>query len=234
MSKWLSKLKVKAILPAAALIAAAAIGTTFAWKQWDLSVTNRLQAHTTEVDVQEEFDGNKKENVAFKNDGSSSVFLRVAYSEYWEKGEGNDRKILPNTMKDDSGAEISAAEKVWSENWKNSEKWIHCSDGWSYYKTSLSPGESTPVILISAQPRTSDLPEEYQGANYHLYFKAEVVQCSDESNTLNSDEVNRAAINEVFGKSLGEEALTFNIVDEKKIYTVAWPGDMSWEAFEGR
>ena len=78
------------------------------------------------------------------------------------------------------------------------------------------------------------LPEEYQGANYHLYFKAEVVQCSDESNTLNSAEVNRAAINEVFGKSLGEKALTFNIVDEKKIYTVAWPGDMSWEAFEGR
>ena len=57
MNGWLKKIRVKAILPAAAFLAAAAIGTTFAWQTWDLSVTNELKSHTTEVEVEEpEFD----------------------------------------------------------------------------------------------------------------------------------------------------------------------------------
>ena len=227
MNKWLNKLKVKAILPAAALIAAAAIGTTFAWKQWDLSVTNQLQAHTTQVSVQETFNRETKENVSFKNEGSSSVFLRVAYSEYWEK----DGKILSNTVKDASGNIDSVAKKEWSDAWKNSTEWTHCSDGWSYYNTSLQPGRETATVLQKAElPATENLPEEYRGAEYHLYFKAEVVQCSDGSNTLNSDQVNVEAINSVFAKEIAKG----NLTRDKNIYTVTWPNSVSWENFEGR
>lgn len=53
MKNLLVKLKMKAILPAAAIFAAAAIGTTFAWQTWDLSVTNELRSHVTEVEVEE-------------------------------------------------------------------------------------------------------------------------------------------------------------------------------------
>lgn len=191
MNKKLNKLKVKAILPAAALLAAAAIGTTFAWQQWDLSIVNRLKAQDTSVSVQEEFDKDLKENVSFTNTGSSSVFLRVAYSEYWEK-EGS---ILSNT--DENGDEI--AQKTWAEAWGTD--WTHCSDGWSYYNHSLPAGASTGVILQEASASSDELPAEYEDAVYNLYFTAEVVQCSDGVNTKNSDEVNEAAIKEVFGRS---------------------------------
>ena len=80
MNSLLKKLKMKAILPAAAFLAAAAIGTTFAWQTWDLSVTNELRSHETKVEVEEpEFhpeDGVKK--VRFKNTGNSSIFLRIS------------------------------------------------------------------------------------------------------------------------------------------------------------
>ena len=101
--KWLiKKIKMKAILPAAAFLAAAAIGTTFAWQTWDLSVTNELKSHTTEVEVEEpEFDpstGTKQ--VQFTNTGNSSVFLRVSYTEYWEKEENNTSYLISNTAAD--------------------------------------------------------------------------------------------------------------------------------------
>ena len=231
MNKWLNKLKVKAILPAAALMAAAAIGTTFAWQQWDLSVENQMKAHDTAVSVNETFEENNKElkqNVYFKNEGSSSVFLRVAFSEYWEK----DGKILSNTVNGES-----VAKKEWAPDWTNSEDWTHCRDGWSYYKISLKPDESTDPILISAEANSDDLPEEYVGANYHLYFKAEVVQCSDGINTLNSDAVNVAAINEVFKTSITTAAFSKTEVEldngeTAEVYQVTWPGNVPWEEFK--
>lgn len=196
MNKWLNKLKVKAILPAAALIAAAAIGTTFAWQQWDLSVENQLKAHDTKVVVNEEFNNEVKENVSFTNNGSSSVFLRVAYSEYWEK----NGLILSNVDEDGN----SIAQKEWSDAWTEGDAcaWTHCTDGWSYYNRSLRAGESTGTILKKASANSENLPAEYEGAQYHLYFKAEVVQCSDGSNTLNCDKVNEDAIKEVFAKNV--------------------------------
>lgn len=229
MNKWLNKLKVKAILPAAALMAAAAIGTTFAWQQWDLSVENRMKAHDTAVSVQESFDQQTKKDVYFKNEGSSSVFLRVAFSEYWEK----DGKILSNTVNGES-----VAQKDWGDDWKNSIRWTHCEDGWSYYNTSLKPGGSTDYILLEAKADSNDLPEEYVGAKYHLYFKAEVVQCSDGINTLNSEAVNVAAINEVFEKSITADAIDKTEVaigngETAEVYQVIWPGKVIWENFKG-
>lgn len=194
MNKWLNKLKVKAILPAAALFAAAAIGTTFAWQHWELSVTNELKAHTTEVTVKETFDKKKKENVSFQNTGTSSVFLRVAYSEYWETGE--DKRILSNTG--ETGGAVASI--VWPEDF--STNWTHCSDGWYYYNRSLQANEETELFLVSAQASTDSLPKEYEGAKYQLYLKAEVVQCSDGFHTANSDEVNEKAIQEIFGRNV--------------------------------
>lgn len=188
MSNWLKKLKMKAILPAAAVIAAAAIGTTFAWQTWDLSVTNQLRSHETEILVEENFDKEHPfdhKNVWFKNEGSSSVFLRVSYTDYWQKGE----EILSNQL---SGQAV--AEKHW-----NRKDWTEI-DGWYYYNRILKKGERTEDILTKVDP-PAPFPEEYKGAEYHLYFKAEVVQCSDGSNTLNSEEVNNDATQKMFGRS---------------------------------
>ncbi|MCI9104559.1 MAG: hypothetical protein HFG56_00740 [Lachnospiraceae bacterium] len=213
--KWLiKKIKMKAILPAAAFLAAAAIGTTFAWQTWDLSVTNELKSHTTEVEVEEpEFDpstGTKQ--VQFTNTGNSSVFLRVSYTEYWEKEENNTSYLISNTAAD--GTEM--ATKHWTDDWAS--EWTNGNDGWYYYNKVLEPGTSTNLILeeVTFENVTT---EEYLNAHYRLYFKAEVVQCSDGSNTLNSEEVNKDATNSLFGKI----AQVVEISDGDKIVkTVVW------------
>lgn len=217
MNNWHKKLKKKAILPAAAfLMAAAAIGTTFAWRTWDLSITNNLKAHETKVIIDETgFNPlTGKKPVVFKNDGSSSVYLRVAYSEYWiadEKEvqadqskhwgyneheqptwehENTSTKVLSN--KDANGNDIAV--KTWTSAWETD--WEKGNDGWYYYKKVLLAGEKTDPILDSVS--IVKVPEEYQKANYRLFFKAEVVQCSDGSNTLNSDQVNADALQKLF------------------------------------
>lgn len=198
MKNLLIKLKMKAILPAAAILAAAAIGTTFAWQTWDLSVTNELRSHTTEVNIEEpDFrPGDGVKQVQFRNTGNSSVFLRVSFTEYWEKVEnGSSKYLLSNKV---NGKEM--ATKHWTKYWE-SDLWINGGDGWYYYTKVLKPGKPTELILdgVTFENVTND-NQEYLNANYRLYFKAEVVQCSDGSNTLNCEEVNKAATKELFGK----------------------------------
>ena len=201
MNNWLKKLKVKAILPAAAILAAAAIGTTFAWQNWDLGVTNQLKAHDTDVTIEEEFDAYDYKKVKFTNTGSSSVFLRVSYTEYWEMVKGSESYLLSNQV----GA-TDVAIKIWTEKWPEYSSnpaipdWTEGEDGWFYYNWILKADTSTGLILTDVD-LIQPLPEAYQNADYHLYFKTEAVQCSDGSNTLNSPEVNAAATKKVFGVS---------------------------------
>lgn len=205
MNRLLNKIKVKAILPAAAFLAAAAIGTTFAWQKWDLDITNELRSHTTAVSVDEEFDENDPfdhKKVKFKNEGSSSVFLRVSYTEYWQKGD----YILSNQVGDEIVAvKIGPGNK---NDWSNRDGWPDINDwqlidGWYYYKKVLKKGESTSEILsrVVIPENFAEKFPEYVGAQYHLYFKVEAVQCSDGNNTLNSGAVNADATQKMFGKT---------------------------------
>lgn len=190
----LKKIKIKAILPAAAFLAAAAIGTTFAWQTWDLDVKNELRSENTNVSVKEEFKPFEHKKVWFENTGSSSVFLRVSYTEYWEKVQDGERYILSN--------QLSNGNEVVTKNWENEEKWEEI-DGWYYYTEILKNGESTlPILDGVTEPDYTSYPE-YKDAAYHLYFKAEVVQCSDsdDSKTLNRHEVNMDATSKIFGRS---------------------------------
>lgn len=221
MNNWLKKLKKKAILPAAAfLVAAAAIGTTFAWQQWDLSITNNLVSHTVVVEENEKFEPDKgTKEVIFKNTGDASVFLRVSYSEYWIKGEKelpdnknegphwidgeNTTNILSNIV---NGSEVAV--KTWGDKWpqasspSSTDIWFKAPDGWYYYKKVLLPDETTKEEeILKRVGFISPRPQGYDVANYRLFFKAEVVQCSDGVNTLNSEAVNAKATKELFGLS---------------------------------
>ena len=208
MNKWLKMIKVKAILPAAALIAAAAIGTTFAWQQWDLSVTNELKAHSTVVEIQEDFipdpENDWTKEVEFVNVGDSSVFLRVSYTEYWERTVDGEKQALSGL--DSSGNPIAtktwtqAWPEYWSDNKTATDDWVKKDDGWFYYRKVLHPGETTGDILEKVAFLTP-LPDGYNRDDYNLFFKVEVVQCSDGSGTLNSDVVNKNATEKVFGRA---------------------------------
>lgn len=241
MNNWLSRLKKKAILPAMAfLTAAATIGTTFAWQQWDLSIKNNLKAHDVAVQIEEKFkpeEGHKQ--VTFKNTGDSSVFLRVSYAEYWINQETGvyglhddpnwnygeiPTNILSNTV---NGIEI--AKKAWVSEWPDSGSgdtsiWFDAKDGWYYYKKVLHTDDPGVKILdgvgfLKKLPDDTKVPAEYTEGNYRLFFKAEVVQCSDGSNTLNSSTVNANSTAALFGRkaTVAEDGVT-----------VIWEGEAEW------
>ena len=138
-------------------------------------------------------------------------FMSV-YTEEDEKEENNTSYLISNTAAD--GTEM--ATKHWTDDWAS--EWTNGNDGWYYYNKVLEPGTSTNLILeeVTFENVTT---EEYLNAHYRLYFKAEVVQCSDGSNTLNSEEVNKDATNSLFGKI----AQVVEISDGDKIVkTVVW------------
>lgn len=52
--------------------------------------------------------------------------------------------------------------------------------------------------------------KEYEGADYQLYFRMELLQASDSQSTLNSAEVNKNASQTVFGKEATVAGETVN------------------------
>lgn len=195
--KFYKNKKIRRLIPLLLVIVLAAVGVSFAWSKQEVSVENKLKAHTTDVTVDEEFnheDGTKK--VQFTNKGTSSVFLRMTWTEYWETTDG---KILSN--KKVNGQEI--ADKQWTEAYETQWGKGEPDDGWYYYTQILPSGESTDLILEKVKlpdNYAGDL-EDYKDAEYHLYFQVEAVQASDSAGTLNSAEVNADATRTTWGKT---------------------------------
>lgn len=186
--KFYKNKKVRLLIPFLLLVVFGLVGTSFAWAKQEVSVENKLKAHTTEISIEEDFEPETgKKEVVFKNNGSSSVFLRMTWTEYWKTADG---KILSNQI---DGKEV--ATKKWTEAYEQQWQAADPADGWFYYTRILPAGESTYMILTKVE-----FPEEYKGdladykdAEYHLYFQVEAVQASDSAGTLNSPQVNADA-----------------------------------------
>lgn len=201
------KNKIKMI--AAALLALFVVGETFAWIAPSVEVDNKLTAHTTKVEIEENFEAKSDsivtKEVSFKNSGSSDAFIRMRYEEYWTYTESNATYQLPNsviTTVDGSEKAVDVAEKVFAEEFDNLWKY-NAEDGWYYYESVLPAGEATADVLKTVKFPAADeytgKLEAYKDATYHLYFTVESLQASTSSSTLNSNEVNKKATAEVFG-----------------------------------
>ena len=179
------------------------IGFSFALWTGKIWHTNELKADKLEAKIEETFKqgskptGNVKKEVSFKNNSSSTVFLRVSYAETWEKTEDDNKILLNNQL---NGSDVA------TKNWKNgfakdSDLWFDGGDGWFYYKKILKPGASTENILEDISfPEYSGDYKEYENAQYQLYFRMEILQLSDSQSTLNRFEVNKKASKTIFGK----------------------------------
>ena len=105
---------------------------------------------------------------------------------------------------------------VATKNWINGfgqsgGNWTDGGDGWYYYNKILKPGAATEDILESVTfPDYSGKYKEYEGADYQLYFRMELLQASDSQSTLNSAEVNKNASQTVFGKEATVAGETVN------------------------
>ena len=190
------------------------VGSSFAFWSGKIEHTNVLKADTMNAEIKETFDsdnakpsGTVQKKVSFKNDSSSAAFLRVSYGETWEKTEEKEKLLLNNQV---NGADV--ATKNWLNGFgENSELWTDGGDGWYYYNKILKPGAATENILESVIfPDYSGEYKEYEGADYQLYFRMELLQASDSQSTLNSAEVNKNASQTVFGKEATVTGETVN------------------------
>lgn len=184
------------------------IGFSYAEQKVQSSIENNLYTPTVQASVDEKFNqeeaivtwpGSVDKEVAFSNNGTAPVFVRIAYTEFW-KLEGNI--FLPNLV---DGVEL--ADKVWTTafnlNDPNTCEWIDGQDGWYYYKKVLSPSEVTNTILTKVEFASRPLDTRYEKAKYHLEFRVEVVQASKDN------VVNQQATSSLFKKTatVGEEGV---------------------------
>ena len=178
------------------------IGTTLAVWHQHIQHTNHLEADTIKAQVVENFKPSEPKDtvtkdVSFKNEGTTDVFVRVAYVETWEKKDkNNETMLLSNQL---SGKDV--ATKNWTDSF--SADWQDGGDGWFYYKYVLPAGGSTAKILnnVTFPDYMQEAYQNYGDADYSLYFKVEMLQASTGDATLNKDTVNQEASQTVFGKS---------------------------------
>ena len=167
-------------------------GFVYAWNVHEASQRNNLVSHTTHISIDEIFAEDPmiiagetvQKEVRFKNEGSSPVFLRVAYVETFEIVLGAGEWLADD-------AQGTNATKNWTDAWTGD--WVHI-DSWYYYKKVLPAGGATDLIMESVSFSTN-LDPKYADANYEIDFIAEAVQLSDEA------EVNANATQIVFGKT---------------------------------
>ncbi len=177
-------------------------GATFAWYFQNITLNNTLTAHSTSVAVREIFthplvtSGTVTKEVRFANTGSSSVFLRIAYTEYWKVYNTllDADVLLSNQVTD--GIDTAQKDFNWASSWTDGE------DGWYYYNSILPAGAITDYVMteVTFPESYTEIYSDYVDADYYLYFKAEAVQASDGAATRNSAEVNIAATELLFGK----------------------------------
>lgn len=173
--KWSKQLLIGFI--AVLILLLVGVGIAYALSMHEVEQENILASHTTAVGIEETFpDGTvtpgatKTKQVAFKNEGTAPVFVRVAYAEEWTNG---------TAWLSDDGTHVT---KNWTPAWASDWTLI---DGWYYYKKVLPQGATTDKILESVT-FPAGLEDDYKNGQYDLSFLVEVVQLSDEASVNTS------------------------------------------------
>ena len=191
-----------AVLVALVMMSLMFAGVVYAWNMHEIAKLNALRSHTTRIAIDENFAEQPEvtagetvlKEVRFKNEGSSPVFLRVAYIESFEKVLDGGEWLADDFQN-------TNVTKNWTDAWESD--WIRI-DSWYYYTKVLPAGGATDLIMDSVS-FSSTLDPKYAEANYELAFIVEAVQLSDEA------KVNTDATQTVFGKTATvTKALTNN------------------------
>lgn len=147
-SDFMSNKKNFIFIASAIAILISAIGVTAAYL---ISITPTISneftpAHVT-CEVEESFDGNVKTDVKIRNTGNTDAFIRATIVANWVSAD--DGKIL-------SSAPIEGTD--YTVEWGNGN-WFKGTDGFWYYKPSVSADSVTDNLINSAQSISS--PDGY-------------------------------------------------------------------------
>ena len=181
----------KKTLPLLALVAAGAIGITFAFNSDRSQYQNNFGIAKYEVAYSENFDAPSNwktcdetpKTFVVTNNGTQPISVRIKFEETWRNAA--DTQNLP-LEKD--GIQLAIIELQNESDWE-------LRNGYYYYKTTLTAGASTSSLIKSVHLNCdADLgkvnvctetatgivcekpTDEYEGAKYHLVITAETMQ----------------------------------------------------------
>ncbi len=108
-------------------------------------VVNTFEPVTPDIVITEEFDDSVKTNVAVKNTGSVSSYIRSQVVITWQNTAGD---ILPVTPKLGTDYTITYGTAV---STADTEYWTEGADGFWYYSKSVVPDDSTDNLIVEAK-----------------------------------------------------------------------------------
>ncbi len=107
-------------------------------------VENVFTPASVPIKVEENFDGNTKENVSFTNTGNVDAYIRAAVVVYWTDGAGN-------IVEKPDGYNYTI---TYSQN----TGWVE-ADGYHYYTQRVSASGSTGILIEKASWTAPENPE---------------------------------------------------------------------------
>lgn len=127
------------------------------------ALANEFVPSEVTLEIEEDFGGGEKKNVAVRNTGNIPAFIRAAVVATFVSDEGKVLAVAPKEGKDYT--------VVW---W--SDGWVKGADGFYYCETAVEPDALTPVLIQSAV--ASAAPEGYR---LNLQILASAVQAEPAS-----------------------------------------------------
>lgn len=154
------KKKTILMLAAMALLLTVTVGSTIAYL-WTSTpaVTNTFTPASSGTEIEEDFNGNVKNNVKIKNTGDVKSYIRAAVVITWQNATG---EVL---------SEVPAADKDYQITW-TPEGWTK-KDNFYYYNTPVEPGDSTSVLFTACKPLKA-APKD--GYTLHVEIIAQSIQ----------------------------------------------------------
>ena len=110
--------------------------------------------------VTETFNNNVKSNVAVKNTGDTTAFIRAAINVTWMKDAeaGTEYGAANQTV----SAKVPVKDTDYSIKLADNTNWIQGADGYYYYKLPVNPQDSTEVLIEECKlQNNASVPDGY-------------------------------------------------------------------------
>lgn len=143
------------------LVLGVAVGGTVAFlsTRTDRKVNTFTPSEVT-CEVTETFENNVKSNVAVKNTGDTTAFIRAAINVTWMKdaGAGTEYEAANQTV----SAKVPLKDADYSITFAQNTKWIQGADGYYYYQLPVNPQGSTEVLIEECKlQENASVPDGY-------------------------------------------------------------------------
>lgn len=143
------------------LVLGVAVGGTVAFLSTSTgSKVNTFTPSEVTCEVTETFKNNVKSNVAVKNTGDTTAFIRAAINVTWMKNEeaGTEYNAADQTV----SAKVPLKGTDYSITLAENNNWIQGADGYYYYKLPVDPQGSTEVLIEDCKLQESaSVPDGY-------------------------------------------------------------------------